>query len=304
VSSNTWQLVTYLDAAGYRPLVGALRPDGAIVKVPSLESYAGLIDVFHAPVDLRSLLGDWTPADLAPDPDARLLAPLLYPRKLVCAGANYRDHAREMTGTASPEGARPWFFTVPPTTTIIGHGEDIVIPADPAAGVDWEAELAVVIGSQLRHASLAECADAVVGYTILNDVSARGLSRPAVPLTPAMTVDWLASKAIDTFSPMGPGVTPAWLVPDPTALGIKLWINGELKQDGTTADMIFPIPVLLQAISDTLTLERGDVVATGTPAGTGMQRGERLADGDIIDIEIDYLGRLRNRVRAESIVVA
>jgi 2-keto-4-pentenoate hydratase/2-oxohepta-3-ene-1,7-dioic acid hydratase in catechol pathway len=192
----------------------------------------------------------------------------------------------------------PWFFCVPPTTTIVGPGEEVLIPADPAARVDWEAELAVVIGAPLRDAEPEQARAAIAGYTILNDISARGLSRPATPLAPAMTIDWVRSKAQDTFSPMGPGILPAWLVQPDQPLRIRMWLNGELRQDSTTQDMIFDVPTLLSALSRTLTLAPGDVVATGTPAGTGVASGRFLADGDVMEIAIDGIGRLRNPVRA------
>jgi 2,4-diketo-3-deoxy-L-fuconate hydrolase len=296
---STWSLVTGRTPGGAE-LVGALRADGTVVAVPPLSAYAGLWPVFAAGVDLRAALDGFVPDPQAPALDVTLLAPIRYPAKLLCAGANYGSHVREMTGKPAPEGAQPWFFSVPPSTTIIGPDEAVLIPPDPDARVDWEAELAVVVGAPLRFATPDQALAGVAGYTILNDVSARGLSRPAVPLAPAMSIDWIRSKAHDTFCPMGPGVTPAWLVPDPQVLTVRMWLNGELMQDGSTSDMVFDVGTLLSALSETVSLEAGDVVATGTPAGTGSATGRYLTAGDEVVIEIGGLGRLANPVRLVS----
>jgi 2,4-didehydro-3-deoxy-L-rhamnonate hydrolase len=298
-SGLTWSLVTGRALDG-TALVGALRADGTVAAVPPLSPYAGLQPVFAAGVDIRAALDGFVPDPTAPALDVTVQAPIRFPTKLLCAGANYWSHVLEMTGAPAPAGARPWFFSVPPSTTIIGPGEAVLIPPDPGARVDWEAELAVVIGAPMRFVSPDQALAKVAGYTILNDVSARGLSRPAVPLAPPMSIDWVRSKAHDTFCPMGPGVTPAWLVPDPGALPVRMWLNGELMQDGVTSDMIFDIGTLLSELSETVTLEAGDVVATGTPAGTGIARGRYLCDGDEMVIEIAGLGRLANPVRLVS----
>jgi 2-keto-4-pentenoate hydratase/2-oxohepta-3-ene-1,7-dioic acid hydratase in catechol pathway len=196
-----------------------------------------------------------------------------------------------MSGSGPPVGTRPWFFSVPPTTTIVGPGAKVAIPADPDRKVDWEAELAVVIGSTVRDATAVEVLDAVAGYVILNDLSARGLARVQTPITQSMAHDWLKHKGQDGAKPTGPGMVPAWRL-DPSALSIRLWVNDVLRQDGSTANLIFGVPELLADICSHITLEPGDIVATGTPNGVGMASGEFLAPGDCVRIAIDGLGEL------------
>lgn len=296
---SIWSLVTARASDGTE-MVGALQTDGSVVAVPPLSAYTGLWPVFAAGVDLRTALDGFVPDPQAPKLDVTVLAPIQYPAKLLCAGANYQSHVQEMTGKPAPADAQPWFFSVPPSTTIIGPNQAVRIPSSPAARVDWEAELAVVVGTPLRFAAPDEALAAVAGYAILNDISARGLSRPDVPLAPPMSIDWIRSKAHDTFCPMGPGITPAWLIPDPQALTVRMWLNGELMQDDCTSDMIFDVATLLSALSETITLQPGDVVATGTPAGTGSAHGRFLAEGDEMTIEIGALGRLTNPVLLAS----
>lgn len=289
-----WSLVTYRGGDGVA--LGALDGDGTIVTVPDAVAGAGLMDVVDDWDRVRRELEGWSPADGEPVAGAELLAPLLYPRKLICAGANYADHLEEMNIGAIPDPLEPFFFLLPPTTTIIGPGAPIRVPADPSWRVDWEAELAVVIGRRGRGISAGQARAYVAGYTIVNDVSARGRHRRANPLGPPFAFDWLGSKGADTFCPMGPGVTPDWLIDDPHELGVRCTVNGELKQDGTTARMLNGVWRLIEAVSEAITLEPGDVIATGTPAGVGAARGEQLADGDVVRIEIDGLGALENPV--------
>lgn len=229
-------------------------------------------------------------------PTSRLRAPILYPRKLFCAGANYQDHMREM-GVAPPDKAatRPFFFMKPPTTTVIGPEEPIRVPPG-AINVDWEVELAVVIGRRARNVLVADAMDYVAGFTIVNDVSARDLMRrsdwPAGPFG----FDWLACKGCDTFAPMGPYLVPRDAVPDPYNLRLRLSVNGEVKQDSNTGNLIFNVEEQIAALSRTITLEPGDVIATGTPAGVGAPRGAFLKAGDLVEAEIERIGTLRNPV--------
>ena len=195
-----------------------------------------------------------------------------------------------------PADFEPYFFLLPPTT-IIGPGEAVVIPDDPGARVDWEAELGVVIGRPARHVPADLALEVVAGYTIVNDISARGHHAKAHPLAPPFAYDWLGSKGRDTFTPIGPGVTPSWFVPDPQSLRIRLWRNGVLEQDGNTGNMIFGVAQLVSAASALMTLEPGDVLATGTPAGVGAAKGIALQAGDHLEVEIVPLGTLRNHVR-------
>ena len=154
-----------------------------------------------------------------------------------------------------------------------------------------------MIGRPGRDIPEDEAPAYVAGYTIMNDVSARGYHGRAHPLAPPFAYDWLASKGLDTFSPLGPSITPAWLVDDPQALPVRMWRNGELEQDGNTRDMIFSVARLIAAASATMTLEPGDVIATGTPAGVGVAQGKAIGDGDTLRVEIGGLGVLTNPVR-------
>lgn len=226
----------------------------------------------------------------------RVLAPLRFPRKLIMVGANYRSHLLEMGVELPKQKGVPFFFLKPPSTTIVGNGDAIRVPSGAALKVDWEAELGVVIGRTARAVSPEDALDYVAGYTILNDISARGAHRREDAVAPPFSFDWLGSKGRDTFCPMGPGVTPRWLIPDPNRLQLRLWVNDVLKQDASTSDMIFDIPTVISAASQSFTLEPGDVIGTGTPAGVGAPRGEFLRPGDVVRVRIELLGELCNPV--------
>jgi 2-keto-4-pentenoate hydratase/2-oxohepta-3-ene-1,7-dioic acid hydratase in catechol pathway len=177
---------------------------------------------------------------------------------------------------------------------VIGPGEDIVIDPTLTTRVDWEVELGVVIGRPLRHARADEALDAVFGYTVGNDVSARDLQFG--------DGQWVRSKSLDTFCPLGPVVVTADELPDPQALGLRTRVNGETLQDSSTAQMLFGVAELLAFCSENFTLEPGDVVLTGTPWGCGefMDPQRSLHDGDLVECEIDGIGTLANRVRVEA----
>ncbi len=233
----------------------------------------------------------------------RVVAPLPQPGKLICAGANYRDHLREMGIAEVPPTMEPFFFLLP-STSISGPGDQVTIPADPAAKVDWEAELGVIIGVPARNVPPGRALDLVAGYTVVNDISSRGRHRRPDPLAPPFAFDWLSSKGEDGFTPIGPGLRPAWFIDDPQKLSIRLWRNDILEQDGTTADMIFNVAQLVSAASERMTLQPGDVIATGTPAGVGAGKERFLADGDSIRVEIAGVGALVNGISVRSAVLA
>jgi 2-keto-4-pentenoate hydratase/2-oxohepta-3-ene-1,7-dioic acid hydratase in catechol pathway len=214
--------------------------------------------------------------------------PIDRPSKIVCVGLNYRDHAEEQ-GAELPSA--PLLFAKWPNA-LIGPGEPIVIPR-VSEQVDYEAELGVVIGARVRGVSEENSLEAVRGYLCLNDVSARDLQ--------FSDGQWTRGKSPDTFCPIGPRLVPREEVPDPQALGIRCVLNGEVMQDSTTANMIFTVAEIVAYASATMTLEPGDLIATGTPAGVGIFRDPRvlLQDGDEVTIEIDELGALTNPVRAE-----
>jgi 2-keto-4-pentenoate hydratase/2-oxohepta-3-ene-1,7-dioic acid hydratase in catechol pathway len=261
------------------------------------------------PGDVLSLVRDWSrwapavrelnPATLEAEPhEHALLAPLTYPEKVICAGANFYDHAKEM-GTAVPDPmAEPFFFLKPPTTTVVGTGEAVVMPNRSGVDLDWEAELGVVIADVCSDVLENEARNHIAGYVIANDISARGLFHREGAVFPAFSWDWVSHKALDTFCPVGPGFVPAWEIQDPQDLAIRLTINGELQQDSRTSDMVVGIDRLVAAASRTMTLEPGDLILTGTPAGVGMPRKRFLSVGDVMVAEIEGLGRLTNQVVA------
>jgi len=207
--------------------------------------------------------------------------------KVVCVGLNYVDHAREVE-LALPE--RPLLFAKW-QSAVIASGEPVVIPAG-VEQVDYEAELAAVIGTRVKGVSAENALEAVAGYTCLNDVSARVLQ--------FADGQWTRAKSLDTFCPIGPHVVPREEVGDPQALRIQCRVNGETVQDGSTADMIFGVAELVAYVSETITLEPGDVIATGTPPGVAFGRpdGRYLQDGDTVEVEIERIGVLVNPVVA------
>lgn len=202
---------------------------------------------------------------------------MIRPSKIVCVGRNYREHASEL-GNAVP--SEPLIFLKPPSS-IIGPGEDIVYPAI-STRVDYEGELGVVIGRRARHVCAADALDYVAGYTCVNDVTARDLQKK--------DGQWTRGKGFDTFCPVGPRVVPreALLLAD---LRVRTFLDGELKQDAPVTDMIFPVPRIIEFVSEFMTLEEGDLIATGTPSGVGP-----LAPGSVVRVEIAGIGVLENRV--------
>jgi 2-keto-4-pentenoate hydratase/2-oxohepta-3-ene-1,7-dioic acid hydratase in catechol pathway len=289
----SWSLVSYRQGDGIA--VGLLELDGTVRALPRFTGRAltALLDDWDAvAAELRHL----DPAVLPVVPGARLTAPIRYPRKLVCAGANYFAHLAEM-GVRRPDPVgEPYFFLKPPTTTVVGPGDAIVLPDRAGRRIDWEAELGVVIGRNARNLDIAQVPDYIAGYVVLNDVSARDRLGRADAVAPPFGFDWASAKSEDTFCPMGPGVTPAWFVRDPQDLRIRLSVNGVVKQDSSTADMMNSVSAVVAAASRVMTLEPGDVIATGSPAGVGAPRGEFLQPGDEVVVEIDGLGCLRNPV--------
>ncbi|MFC7328227.1 fumarylacetoacetate hydrolase family protein [Marinactinospora rubrisoli] len=224
-------------------------------------------------------------------PDAESLRvgpPIARPGAVVCIGQNYAAHAAE-SGAAPPE--EPIVFFKHPNT-VVGPDDDVLIPPG-AEKVDWEVELAVVIGRRARYlASPADAAAHIAGYTIANDVSERAfqLERSGG--------QWSKGKCAETFNPLGPWLRPADEV-DPAALGLRSWVNGDARQDSTTADMIFPVDHLVWHLSQYMVLDPGDVINTGTPEGVALSgRFPYLAAGDVLELEIDGLGRQRQRLTA------
>jgi 2-keto-4-pentenoate hydratase/2-oxohepta-3-ene-1,7-dioic acid hydratase in catechol pathway len=239
--------------------------------------------------DLVRYLATGGSHDAAPVPLAavRVSAPVPRPGKIVCIGLNYRDHALE-SGLALPEV--PILFPKF-ANSVIGPGEAILLPPETTEP-DYEAELAVVIGRTARRVPVDEALGHVGGYACANDVSARDLQ--------SRTSQWMLGKAIDTFLPLGPVLVTPEEIPDPQALAIRCEVNGVELQSSSTDQMVFGVAELIASISRTMTLEPGDVIATGTPPGVGFARTPPvwLRDGDEVTIEIERIGRLTNPVRA------
>lgn len=220
----------------------------------------------------------------------RLLCPLDQAGKILCIGLNYRDHAAESNMPVPPE---PIVFCKMPTA-MIGTVDDIHLPSI-SQKVDYEAELVVVLGKKVRFADESEATAAIFGYSVGNDVSARDwqLEKPGK--------QWFLGKTFDTFAPMGPGITLAPYVPDPSNLDIRLWVNNELMQNSNTRELVFGPATVVSYLSQIMTLHPGDVIFTGTPPGVGMARKPPrfLAPGDLVEVEIESLGRIANRCIAE-----
>jgi 2-keto-4-pentenoate hydratase/2-oxohepta-3-ene-1,7-dioic acid hydratase in catechol pathway len=210
------------------------------------------------------------------------------PGKIVCVGLNYLDHAQE-GGMELPKA--PLLFAKWPNT-LIGDGEAIVLPPE-SKEVDYEAELGVVIGTSAKRVSEADALDHIEGYICLNDVSARDMQFG--------DGQWTRGKSPDTFCPVGPRLVPREEIADPQQLGIRCILNGETMQDSSTSQMIFSVAEIIAYVSQVITLEPGDLIATGTPAGVGVFKDPKvlLKDGDEVSIEIDGLGTLTNPVRKE-----
>ena len=255
------------------------------------------------PTSMRALLtlspdqqrNHWSRLDkstLSHNPSSvRLQPPVPDPRKIICIGLNYRDHAEE---TGSPIPPEPILFSKYPTT-LVGHLEPIILPR-VSQQVDYEAELVVVIGRGGKNIPKETAREHVGGYTIGHDVSARDwqLNKPAK--------QWMAGKTFDTFAPTGPELVTPDEVADPHNLGIRLRLNGQTMQDSSTKQLIFGVDDLVAYLSQIMTLEPGDLIFTGTPPGVGMARKPPvwLKPGDVVEVEIEHLGVLRNPVIAEN----
>jgi 2-keto-4-pentenoate hydratase/2-oxohepta-3-ene-1,7-dioic acid hydratase in catechol pathway len=237
---------------------------------------------------------------VAPLHSVKLLAPIPKPNKLLCLAGNYEEHLEESGYSLVEESERtiPWVFMKPASTTIIGSGEKILISKNNAA-VDWEVELAVVIGREGRYISGENAFEFVFGYTILNDISERRFD-PKIQNRKIRErdkfFDWLVGKWFDSFAPMGPVIVTKDELGDPHNLRIALRVNGKTMQDSNTRYMVFKIPRIIEFISSIMTLEPGDVIATGTPEGVGMSRGIFLKAGDKVECEIEGIGTLANQV--------
>ncbi len=295
--------VTFSLPQDSRPRLGAVYAD-RVVDVPNAlaSRWSGtppqtLLDLIQAGPDAWRRATDMLAADPAHDTTpltgVRCHAPIPRPGKNVfCLGLNYASHAQESSRARErafkiPEA--PVFFSKTPTT-VNGPFDDVIWDASATEQVDYEAELGVIIGRPGKNITRSQALDHVFGYTVINDVSARDLQ--------LRHGQWFKGKCLDGFCPMGPFVVTADEFGDPQAKRITLRVNGVTKQDATTADMIFPVDVTIESLSKGMTLEAGDIIATGTPAGVGLGRTppQYLLDGDIVETEIEGIGTMRNRI--------
>ncbi|MBX2999229.1 MAG: fumarylacetoacetate hydrolase family protein [Caldilineaceae bacterium] len=280
------KLVTY--DGGQGPRLGLIANDSVI---DIAEASNGAL-----PADMRSFLeiGDaalqqaqaLTNAQGRPLSEVRVMAPILNPSKIVAIGLNYMDHCREQ-GVQPPK--RPTTFTKF-TSSIIGPGDEIRWNPELTQKVDWEVELAVVIGKRARNVSEADALDYVAGYTICHDVSARDLQLEKGD-------QWIVGKSLDTFCPLGPVLTTKDEMPDPHTLSLRCLVNGKAMQNSNTKELIFKIPFLIEFLTRGITLLPGDVITTGTPDGVGnfLKPPLFLKDGDEVTVEIDGIGSMTNR---------
>jgi 2-keto-4-pentenoate hydratase/2-oxohepta-3-ene-1,7-dioic acid hydratase in catechol pathway len=282
------RLLTFDDGAG--PQAGVLL-GGEVVPASALHAPASSVKGLLEALDANGLVDLGERAKGAQERIAlssvRLLAPVPDSEKIICLGLNYSDHAEE-SGQEIPT-APLWFGKF--ANSLIGSGQTIVLPAAHPDYVDYEAELAVVIGRTANRVAEVDALSFIAGAMPFNDVSARDLQLQN-PL-------WTSGKAVDTFAPCGPALVTLDEAGDLGSLGLRTRINGKLVQEGNTSALIFSVARAVAWLSRTITLAPGDIVATGTPAGVGGPQGIFLRDGDTVEVEIDRLGVLTNPVRAQ-----
>lgn len=285
-------------------------PDGRLYRLTDLapeilaaDPAAGLMAVFAnwetaEPLLLAAVDGL---SNSAVDPVAQpaepedWLTPLQYPNKVICTGANFYDHVLHDGGHTgfSKEDNIPVFFLKPPTTTLVGQGGSVHYPTQTEK-FDYELELAFVIGRRGRHIPVDRAREHIAGYTIALDLSARDWQRHPKHL---VKFDLFGGKAFDDSCPLGPGIVPARFIDD-TSLQLQFWLNGELRQNANTSDLIWSVPELVSRISEHVTLEPGDVVLTGTPAGVGLSTGTWMHVGDQLKGQISGLGSISVQIIA------
>ncbi|MFY7963053.1 MAG: fumarylacetoacetate hydrolase family protein [Elsteraceae bacterium] len=295
MAETSWALATV--EAGGRPVAcleqgGKLYDLGKSLARVGLAGVGSVMDLWENwDASLKALDAASAKLDAADEVTAtRRLAPLLYPGKILCAGANYYDHLAEMgMPGAKKEDQRLFFFMKPPRNAVVGEGATVHMPIGTKA-FDWEVELALVIGRRARNVSVEDAMSYVAGYTVAVDFSARDHNR--APET-FYKLDWVAGKANDTCCPMGPRFTPARPEVNWQDISLKLSVNGALKQDGRSSQMIFTIAEQIATASRIMTLDPGDVLLTGTPAGVGAPKGTFLSVGDEVAAEIEGVGRLQ-----------
>lgn len=263
--------------------VGVVNGD-AVARVESAPDMLTLIE--------QGVTGMKVARESIPLSQVKLLAPIPRPHKNIFAlGRNYAEHAKEAAAARGEKIGPPVVFTKAPTTVNAPFGEVVVDPV-VSVQVDWEVELAVIIGKRARKITQSDALNYVFGYTVLNDVTARDLQN--------RTSQFFVGKSIDGYCPMGPWIVTADEIPDPQNLNLQCKVNGVVKQTGNTSDMIYTVAFVIEDLSRMMTLEPGDIITTGTPAGVGFARKppEFLKPGDVVESEIEKIGVMRNKVVA------
>jgi 2-keto-4-pentenoate hydratase/2-oxohepta-3-ene-1,7-dioic acid hydratase in catechol pathway len=312
---DSYRLASYADSHE-KPRAGLVVDDQlidvaaamAMTPIRASTSYNSVLEVLQDWDEIAPRLGEVArnvrneklSRRTVPLSSVRLLAPVLYPGTIFCAGANYRDHVTEMSRAlnlpAEPDphalGLNPWHFIKASAPCVRGPDSRIALPAY-SKKVDWEAEIALVIGRECRQVSVDEAMQYVAGLTIVNDLSARDhLRRAGVASDSPFHFDWVAQKSFEGALPMGPWICPLEEITDVSNLGIRLWLNDELMQDSSSSNLIFSMAEQIAHLSTRLTLRPGDVIATGTPAGCGSARGRFLKPGDRTRIWVEGVGEL------------
>jgi 2-keto-4-pentenoate hydratase/2-oxohepta-3-ene-1,7-dioic acid hydratase in catechol pathway len=303
----SYKLVTYATADGPRAgvVIGETVLDAA--RATGTAGDATVLGILADWAAARSRLAKAAAGPAAagqPLASTRLLPPILWPSAIYCAGANYSDHAAEMARATGREpepdphtlGLKPWHFIKAGRSTLAAHGDTVRI-SGVSKTMDWEIELAAVIGRAAKDVPLAKALEHVAGYTIANDLSARDMGRrPHLPDFSPFKYDWVAHKNFDGSCPLGPWIVPSEDIPDPQKLDLKLWVNDVVKQDSNTGKMIFNLAEQIEQLSSRITLQPGDVILTGTPAGVGAARPEFLKPGDTVRLWIENIGTLSNKL--------
>jgi len=319
VNTHRYQLATYALAGG-EPRAGIVVDD-QILEVTSALLGDGHRDHSEPVITVLSILEHWidrhprlrqvasevrsggSKLPAMPLSSVTLLAPVQYPGTIFCAGANYKDHVAEMSKALKlPEepdphtlGLKPWHFLKPSKPCVRATNTTIPLPSY-SKRVDWEAEIAIVIGRECRNVSVERAMEYVAGVSIVNDLSARDhLRREGVPVESPFRFDWVSQKAFEGALPFGPWICPLEQIGDVGQLAIRLWVNDELMQDSSSDNLIFSVAEQIAHLSTRLTLLPGDVIATGTPAGCGAARGRFLQAGDLVKVWVENVGTLANR---------
>ena len=323
MSDHAYRLATY-SVAGGKPRAGIVVDERVIDAGAALGGNAApgrtplnprvrrmsVLDVLNEWADFhprlqrvaRASRGGDSSIESTPLAQVKILAPILYPGVIFCAGANYKDHVAEMSEAlnlpSEPDphelGLKPWHFIKPAVSCVRGTGDMIALPAY-SKKVDWEAEIAVVIGRECHNVGIERALDYVAGLSIVNDLSARDhLRRAGVAPDSPFHFDWVSQKSFDGALPFGPWIVPLEEFGSVADLGIKLWVNETLMQNSSSSNLIFSMAEQIVHLSTRLTLHPGDVIATGTPAGCGTAKGRFLQPGDHVRVWVEGIGELEN----------